>query len=81
MSDEIQSAINAPKEGQAPRVLKGNVKKAFQLEKLNPAGMAIKKAATAAAEAAKKAKKPKKSPGKAIRAAQKKFYRSMVADN
>jgi len=80
-SDEVQSKINAPKEGQAPRVLKGNVKKAFQLEKLNPAGMAIKKAATAAAEAAKKAKKPKKSPGKAIRAAQKKFYRSMVADN
>ena len=81
-SDEIQSKVNAPKSGTAPKVLKGNVfKSAAAMEKLNPAKAGQKKRAREEQAAAKKAKKPKKSAGKAVNAAKVAFYKSMVADN
>merc|ERR1719182_19174 len=45
-SDEVQSKVNAPKEGQAPKVLKRNpLKVASVMEELNPAAPAAKKRA------------------------------------
>jgi len=87
-SDEVQSKINAPKEGTAPSVLKRNpMKNAAAMEALNPAAAAAKKRAAAAQKAAeeKKAKlvKEKRSsaykPTKAQREAKTAFYKSMVA--
>ena len=77
-SDEVQSKINAPKEGTAKAVLKCNpLKSASAMEKLNPAAATIKK--RAAEESKKKtAKKAKKSA--AVIALKKSYYKSMVAE-
>ena len=77
-SDEVQSKINAPKEGTAKAVLKCNpLKSASAMEKLNPAAATIKK--RAAEESKKKtAKKAKKSA--AVIARMKSYYKSMVAE-
>jgi len=82
-SDEIQSKINAPKEGTKPAVLKSNpLKSASAMEILNPYAVDAKKknaAAQAKAEAAKKAKKTIKKASKAVKAGKVTYYKSMVA--
>ena len=92
-SDEIQSKINAPKEGQAAAKLRRNpLKSASAMTELNPAAAAAKKRAAemqAAALAAKAKLREAKRKGTAPKAAktagvkegQKKFYASMVADS
>jgi len=81
-SDEVQSQVNAPKTGTAPAVPKANpLKSATAMAKLNPAMATLKKKRTEEQAAAKAAKKPKPSPGPEVRAKQKEFYRSMVADS
>merc|ERR1712216_185020 len=81
-SDEIQSKANAPKTGTAPKVLKTNpLTSASAMAALNPAKATQKKRAAEEQAKAEKAKKPKKSPGKAVRAAQVAFYKSMVASD
>jgi len=77
-SDEVQSKVNAPKEGQKPAVLKLNpLKSAIGLAAINPAGAAAKKRAREEAAAPKKAaaKKPKE-----LKDAQKAYYKSMIAE-
>merc|ERR1719183_877052 len=55
-SDEVQSVVNAPKEGTAPKARKANpLKSAKAMDVLNPAAATFKKAATEA-QATKKAK-------------------------
>jgi len=80
-SDEVQSKVNAPKEGSKPAVLKCNpLKSATALEAVNPAGPAIKKRAAEEQLKAEKAKKKKKKSGAEVKALGKKYYRSMVAE-
>ena len=77
-SDEVQSKINAPKEGTAPKALKANpLKNKARMAELNPAAPSMKK--RAAEEGAKKSAKKAKA-GKDVAAAQVKFYKSMVAE-
>jgi len=79
-SDEVQSKINPPKVGQAPKVLKCNpLKSAVTMAKLNPASVAAKKAAAAASAKGKIAKKGKKTQD--MFDLKKKFYTSMVAED
>jgi len=87
-SDEVQSKINAPKEGTPAGVLKRNpMKNSAAMEALNPAAAAAKKRAAAAQKAAeeKKAKlvAEKRSraykPSKAQREMKTTFYKSMIA--
>jgi len=90
-SDEVQSKINAPKEGTAPSVLKRNpMKNAEAMALLNPAAEATKKRAAAAQKAAEEkkaklvaAKRAGKAPSSAkpkeVREMKKTFYKSMVA--
>merc|ERR1711988_1310454 len=82
-SDEVQSKINALKEGTAPAVLKSNpLKSATAMAALNPYHAEAKKknaAAQAAAEKAKKAKKSIKKVSKAVAAGKTKYYKSMIA--
>jgi len=76
-SDEVQSKINAPKEGTAPAVLKCNpLKSAVAMAKLNPAAAELKKRAREAT--GKKAKKAAKT--QATRDLQKAYYKSMIAE-
>jgi len=82
-SDEIQSKINAPKEGTKPAVLKSNpLKSTAAMEILNPFAVAQKKKNAEAQkknEAKKSGKKIQKKVPKAIKAAKKAFYKTMVA--
>mmetsp|Transcript_38357 Transcript_38357/g.65830 ORF Transcript_38357/g.65830 Transcript_38357/m.65830 type:complete len:392 (+) Transcript_38357:42-1217(+) len=91
-SDEVQSKVNAPKEGTKPAVLKRNpLKSKAAMDAINPAAAAARKRATAAQEAATKAKaklvadkragkaKNPKKGSKAITAGKKSYYESMVA--
>jgi len=90
-SDEVQSKINAPKQGTPGGVLKRNpLKSAEAMAALNPAAAATKKRAAAAQKAAEDAKaklvKAKragkgKNPAKAkgVGAGKAKFYATMVA--
>jgi len=82
-SDEIQSKINAPKEGTKPAVLKSNpLKSTAAMEILNPFAVAQKKKNAEAQkknEAKKAGKKIQKKVPKAIKAAKKAFYKTMVA--
>jgi len=76
-SDEVQSKVNAPKAGQAPKILK-----------INPLGRSA--ASKAAAKALNPAKRPAEAPGKktakkakkasGVSAAKTAFYKSMVAE-
>ena len=75
-SDEVQSKVNAPKEGQAPKVLKLNpLKSAKAMEALNPGIVASKKRAAEA-----KGKKAKKQKSKALSEGKKAYYKSMIAE-
>merc|ERR1719271_1251930 len=77
-SDEVQSKINPPKEGQAASSLKVNpLKSTAAMVKLNPAAGEMKKRAR---EEQKSAKTPKAAKTKEIRALKKKYYHSMVAE-
>jgi len=90
-SDEVQSVVNAPKEGTKPSVLKCNpLKNKKAMAKLNPAADGIRKRNAAKQLAAEKAKanlKEAKRKGtgkgktiaKAQRDAKKAYYKSMVA--
>jgi len=90
-SDEVQSKVNAPKQGTPAGVLKRNpMKNAEAMAALNPAAASTKKRfaeAQAAAEkkkaalvAAKRAgKAPSSAKPAAVKAGKKKFYESMVA--
>jgi len=77
-SDEIQTKINPPKEGQAAGVLKCNpLKSEATMAKLNPAAPEQKKRAREANAAKKVAKKPKAQEVRDLKA---KYYKTMVAD-
>jgi large subunit ribosomal protein L4e len=77
-SDEVQTQINPPKEGQAPSVLKCNpLKSDAALAKLNPAAAERKKRAAAEQKAPKKKKAKVTQP---MRDLQAKYYKSMVAE-
>ncbi len=92
-SDEVQSVVNAPKVGTAPRDIKRNpLRVPAVMDELNPAAASARKragekqaaAVKAKAEllAAKRAGKAKPAPkDKAVEAAKKAFYKSMVADD
>jgi len=76
-SDEVQSVVNAPKEGQVKGALKLNpLKSAAAMEALNPASAAARKRAREASEAGKTAKKATNT--KEICAMKKTHYKSMV---
>ena len=80
-SDEVQSKVNAPKEGSKPAVLKCNpLKSASALAAINPAGPTIKKRAAEAQAAAEKSKKKAKKAAKDIKDLGKKYYKTMVAE-
>jgi len=80
-SDEVQSKVNAPKDGSKPAVLKCNpLKSGVALEAVNPAGASMKKRAAEEQAKAEKAKKKKQKSGAAVKALGKKYYRSMVAE-
>jgi large subunit ribosomal protein L4e len=73
-SDEVQSVVNAPKEGSKKAVLKRNpLRSKAAMEILNPAAASFKKAATEA-----KAKKSAKA--KRVNAMKSSFYNMMKAD-
>ena len=80
-SDEVQSKINAPKEGTAPGVIKVNpLRSKAAMDILNPYAATAKKANAEAQAKAEKAKGKKKSGiTKAIRAGKSKYYTSMIA--
>jgi large subunit ribosomal protein L4e len=87
-SDEVQSVVEAPKEGTAKAVakinpLKGTSAAVEAMAKLNPAMADLKRKRATAQTAAEKAKKSKKSSPKSeeVRKGKKAFYRSMVADS
>ena len=72
-SDEVQSKVNAPKPGQAPKVLKINpLKNKAVMDALDPSAPGKRKAAAEASAAKKKPKKCDKTLGKV-------FYKSMIA--
>ena len=92
-SDEVQSVVNAPKEGQKKRALKLNpLKNNKALATINPAAMAAKERATKAQATAKAAKdalveakrkgkaKPSSKKDPAREALKKKFYETMIQD-
>merc|ERR1719478_1390467 len=91
-SDELQSVVNAPKQGTKPRGLKCNpLKNAKAMERVNPYASAKKELEAKKQKAAEKAKadvraakkagkhKPAKKDPK-ISALKKSFYQSMIAD-
>jgi len=72
-SDEVQSKVNAPKPGQAPKVLKINpLKNKAVMDALDPSAPSKRKAAAEAQAAKKKPKTSDKTLGK-------EFYKSMIA--
>ena len=72
-SDEVQSKVNAPKPGQAPKVLKINpLNNKAVMDALDPSAPGKRKAAAEASAAKKKPKKCDKTLGK-------EFYKSMIA--
>jgi len=75
-SDEVQSKINPPKVGQAPKVLVTNKEK---LAALNPAAAGAKKRARDEQVAGEKSKKKAKKTSKDVKAGKVAFYKSMVA--
>jgi len=92
-SDEVQSVVNAPKEGQKKRTLKLNpLKNKKALDMINPAALAAKDRASKAqvkAKAAKDALVKAKREGKAKKSSKKdkdrealkaKYYQSMIED-
>jgi len=80
-SDEVQSKINAPKEGHAGKVLKANpLRNKDAMDALNPAAATQKKRARDEQKANEGKKKSRKSPGKEVAARKKAYYRSMVAE-
>jgi large subunit ribosomal protein L4e len=92
-SDEVQSVVNAPKQGQKPRGLKCNpLKNAKAMEAVNPFAAASKERYAKAQKAAEKAKadlvaakragkaKPSSKKDKKLEAGKKGFYASMIAD-
>jgi large subunit ribosomal protein L4e len=80
-SDEVQSKVNAPKEGTAPAVLKRNpLKSADAMDALNPFAAEAKKRSRDAQAAAEKSKGKKAKKG-GSKAATKAFYASMVAES
>ena len=80
-SDEVQSKINAPKQGSAPAVQKLNplVSKSA-MAALNPASVAAKKRAREEQLAGEKKKSKRSNPGKAVNDAKKAYYKSMIAE-
>lgn len=73
-SDEVQSVVNAPKVGTAPKVLKRNpFKSKVTMAALNPYSVEMKKSASAAQTAAKSKKKR-------VSGMKSSFYKSMIAD-
>ena len=92
-SDEVQSVVNAPKEGTKPKAPKANpLRNKKAMDALNPAAEAARKRATTKqAEAIKKkaalteakrkgtAKGPK--ADKAVVAGKAKYYKAMIADD
>jgi len=80
-SDEVQSKINAPKTGTAPKVLKINpFKSADAMAKLNPASATLKKRAADEMAAALKNPKKKAKKSKEVKAGKTAFYKSMVSE-
>ena len=81
LTDEVQSKINAPKEGTAPKIAKLNpLTSKSAMAELNPASVPAKKRAREEQLKGEKSKRKRKSPGKAITAAKTAFYKSMVAE-
>lgn len=79
-SDEIQSKVNAPKEGQKEAVLKCNpLKNSDAMAALDPSFASRRKRNAEAQAGAEKSKKPKAKSGKAVKDAGRAYYRSMVA--
>jgi large subunit ribosomal protein L4e len=91
-SDEVQSVLNAPKQGQKPRGLKCNpLKNAKAMERVNPYAAVKKELEAKKQKVAEKAKKDlsalkkagKNKPAKKdpkVSALKKSFYQSMIAD-
>merc|ERR1711935_185364 len=81
-SDEVQSKINAPKEGTKPAVQKRNPLKVPEaMALLNPAAETCKKRNRDAQAAAEKKKSKKAKISKAVAAGKKKFHQEMIADD
>ena len=77
-SDEVQSKVQAPKAGHSGSVLKCNpLKNKAAMDALNPAAPTIRKRAQ---DAQKKPKAKRAKRDKAVKALQKKYYRSMIAE-
>jgi large subunit ribosomal protein L4e len=77
-SDEVQSKINPPTEGQEAAVLKCNPLKSFvAMSKLNPAAAVQKKRAREAQAVGKAKKSPKTQEARDL---QKMYYKSMIAE-
>jgi len=78
-SDEIQSKVNAPKEGQKEAVLKCNpLKNSDAMAVLDPSFASRRKRNAEAQAGAEKSKKPK-AKSKAVKDAGRVYYRSMVS--
>jgi len=86
-SDEVQSVVEAPKEGSKPAVAKVNPLKGTStaskeaMATLNPAMPSLKKKRAAEQVAAEKAKKKPKKVSADVRKGQTAFYKSMVAES
>lgn len=86
-SDEVQSVVEAPKEGSKPAVAKVNPLKGTStaskeaMATLNPAMPSLKKKRAAEQVAAEKAKKKPKKASADVRKGQTAFYKSMVAES
>jgi len=85
-SDEVQSVVEAPKEGSKPAVAKVNPLKGVSgpskaaMDVLNPAMATLKKKRAAEQAANEKSKKPKTAKPEEVRKGKTAFYRAMVAD-
>merc|ERR1719199_1864385 len=78
-SDEVQSVLNAPKEGQKKRPLKLNpLKNKKALDAINPAAVAAKERAAKKSRAGKAKASSKKDAAR--EALKKSFYETMIAD-
>jgi len=79
-SDEIQSKVNAPKEGQAPATLKCNpLKNSDAMAAMDPSFATRRKRNADEQKSAEKAKKTAKKGKGDIKAAGRAYYKSMVA--
>merc|ERR1719473_742971 len=86
-SDEVQSVVEAPKEGTKPAVAKVNPLKGTSapskaaMEALNPAMPTLKRKRAEEQAKAEKSKKKKGKKSAEVRAGKTAFYRSMVAES